>query len=45
MLLTSNCWKSLFKHQPPTLFYKLPFKVAEMLLKDYFPLILDKELH
>lgn len=36
MLLTRNCWKSLFKHQPPTLFFKLPFEVAEVLLKDYF---------
>lgn len=45
MLLTSNCWKSLFKHQNPTLFFKLPFEVAEMLLKDYFALILDKELY
>lgn len=44
-MLLSNWWKSLFKHHKPTLFFKLPFEVAEMLLKDYFPLVLDKELH
>lgn len=45
MPLTSNCWESFFKHQIPTLFFKLSFEVAEMLLKDSFLLILDKTFH